>query len=120
MTAKDMISKAIVLLGYNDDRGNTSDSRFQIASKTAVNSVMAELFYCLNNDGFKEIEALSDEIKLPERVLYNIMPYGVASLIAESIGDADKQAYFGAIYNRRLAQLSHSEPFVDEIPYPEY
>ena len=120
MTAKDMISKAIMLLGYNDDRGNVSNSRFQVTSKNAVNTIYSELFYCLNSEGFNEIVTLSDEINLPERVLYNVMPFGVASLIAEGLGDSDKQAYFGTLYNRRIAQLSHSEEMIDEIPCPYY
>ena len=29
MTAKNVIDKALLLLGYNDGLGNTSDARFQ-------------------------------------------------------------------------------------------
>ncbi len=120
MTAMEMIRKAILLLGYNDDKGNTSDARFQQTAKTALNSVYAEIFYANHNEGFEEIKTLSDLIVLPERVLNNIMPYGVASYIAEALGDADKQAYFGSMYNRKLVQLSHFEDIKDEIPYPDY
>ncbi len=119
MTVKELISKAIVLLGYNDDRGNTSDARFQVASKTAFNTVYADIFFCLKDDEFKEL-TLADEVPLPDRIVYNVMPYGVAAFIAESLGDADKQQYFMIIYNKRRASLSHYEDMVDEIPCPDY
>ena len=120
MTAKDIISKAIVMLGYNDEQGNTSDSRFQIAAKNALKIVYSDLFYCLNSKGFEEIKSLTDEIKLPERVLNNVMPYGVASFIAESIGDGEKQQFFTVIYNRKRTQLTNFEDMEDGIPYPDY
>lgn len=121
MTAKDIISKAIITLGYNDEQGNTSDSRFQIASKNALNIVYSDLFYCLNSEGFEEIKSLTDEIKLPERILNNVMPYGVAAFIAESIGDGEKQQFFIAIYNKKRMQTTRSDS-VDEsgVPCPEY
>ncbi len=119
MTVKELISKAIILLGYNDDLGNTSDARFQISSKVAFDTVYSDIFFCLNREGFKEL-SLADEIQLPESIVHNVMPYGVAAFIAESLGDADKQRYFMNIYNKRRVSLSHYEDMVDDIPYPDY
>lgn len=34
MTGGDITAKAILLLGYNDMNGNTSDARFQAAAKS--------------------------------------------------------------------------------------
>lgn len=119
MTVKELISKAIILLGYNDDLGNTSDARFQISSKAAFNTVYSDVFYCLKDEEYKELSP-SDEIPLPDRVVYNVMQYGVAAFIAESLGDADKQQNFMNVYNKRRASLSHYEDMVDDIPYPDY
>lgn len=118
MTGKEMINKAILLLGYNDEQGNTSDSRFQVASKNALNFVYSDLFYCLAPEGFEEIKTLSEEIPLPERVLFDVMPYGVAAFIAESLGDGEKQQYFAMMYNRKRAGLTRYEDIEDGIPYP--
>nr|DAO88777.1 MAG TPA: hypothetical protein [Caudoviricetes sp.] len=120
MTAKEMISKVIILLGYSDEQGNTSDSRFQVISKNALNFVYSDLFYCLNSEGFKEIKALSEEIPLPERILYDVMPYGVAAFIAESLGDGEKQQYFAVIYNSKKASLTHYDDMETDVPYPYY
>lgn len=118
MTAKEMIAKAIVLLGYNDDRGNTSDSRFQIASKNAINFVLADLIHCLGRDDYGDITNLGSEILLPKRVLYDVMPYGVAAFIAESIGDADKQQYFATMYNTKRKTVVYQDSVQDVIPAP--
>lgn len=118
MTAKEMISKAIILLGYSDEQGNTSDSRFQVISKNALNFVYSDLFYCLNSEGFKEIKALSEEIPLSERVLYDVMPYGVAAFIAESLGDGEKQQFFAAMYNLKRKSVVKDDAVQDVIPAP--
>lgn len=118
MTAKNIIDKALLLLGYNDGLGNTSDARFQVASKTAVNSVLADLIHCLGRDDYGDIQSLSDEIKMPKRVLYDVMPYGVAASIAESIGDGDKQRHFADMYNLKRKTVVYEDSVQDVIPAP--
>lgn len=118
MNAKDVISKALILLGYADNVGNTSDARFQVVSKNAVNFVLADLIHCLGRDDYGDIKNLSDEINLPKRVLYDVMPYGVASFIAESVGDSEKQQFYANMYNTKRKTVVYSETVKDVIPAP--
>ena len=118
MTAKEVITKALLLLGYADNVGNTSDSRFQVVSKNAVNFVLADLIHCLGQDDYCDITSLADELKLPKRVLYDVMPYGVASFIAESVGDGEKQQFYANMYNTKRKTVVYSDTIKDVIPAP--
>jgi hypothetical protein len=118
MTAKDIANKALVLMGYNDMNGNTADPRFQVTALNAVNFVYADLFYCIYTEGFKELGKLSEDVDLPERVLNDVMPYGVASYIAKNVGDGDNQQYFAQIYNTKRRSVSLGSSVEDVIPAP--
>ena len=117
MTAQEVIKKAIILLGYNDGLGNTADARFQVVSQNAVNFVLADLVHCLGRDDYGDIK-LSDDILMPKRVLYDVMPYGVAAYIAESIGDGDKQQYFAMMYDSKRKTVVYEDSVQDVIPAP--
>ena len=117
MTAQEVIKKAIILLGNNDGLGNTADARFQVVSQNAVNFVLADLVHCLGRDDYGDIK-LSDEISMPKRVLYDVMPYGVAAYIAESIGDGDKQQYFAMMYDSKRKTVVYEDSVQDVIPAP--
>lgn len=118
MTAKEIISKAILLLGYDDGLGNTSDERFQMSSKNALNFVYNDLVSCLGRDDFKDIKNLLEEIEMPKRVLFDVMPYGVAAFIAESLGDGEKQQYFASLYNFKRKSVTYEDKVQDVIPAP--
>ncbi len=118
MTANEIISKAIVLLGYHDGLGNTNDERFQMVSKNALNFVYNDLVNCLGRNDFKDVKSLAEKIDMPDRVLYDVMPYGVASFIAESIGDGEKQQYFASLYNFKRKSVTYEDKVQDVIPAP--
>lgn len=118
MTAKDIADKALTLLGYNDMNGNTADPRFQVTALNAVNFIYADLFYCLNDDGFKELGKLSEDVDLPERVINDVMPYGVASLIAKNVGDGENQQFFASMFNTKRRSVSAGGEIQDVIPAP--
>lgn len=119
MTAKEIIRKAIMMLGYNDIYGNTGDARLQAASLNAVNMAYADLFYANKNSGFQEISDAEQVIDLDERTLNNILPYGVAAHLAQSIGDSDNQQYFSVIYNQRRKTVVSSDTIQDTLPTVE-
>lgn len=120
MTGNEMINKALVLLGYTDSMGNISgDQRFRTRALTVLNSIYADLFYLKNSSGFSPLKAVSDSVNLPERELNDVMPYGVAALLAQSENDGDAQQTFVTLYNTKRAALTYSESVNDVIPTPE-
>lgn len=118
MKVKELIKKSLLLLGYTDGNGNSFDSRFQAVSQNAVNFILADLTHCLGRDDYKDIKSLEDVISMPDRVIYDVMPYGVASFIAESMGDGDKQQYFAAMYNSKRKSVTYESSVQDVIPAP--
>lgn len=119
MTAKEIINKAIILLGYNDINGNTGDARLQSASLGAVNAVYSDLYYLNEKTGFETISDAEQVIDLDERTLNDVMPYGVASYIAQSIGDADNQQFFAIIYNQKRKTVTTKNSIQDTLPVVE-
>lgn len=109
MTAENIIDKAVELLGYNDINGTTAAARYQTAALTAVNTVYSDLYYLSNEKGFNSVD-LYGEINLSERILNDVMPFGVAALIAQSMGDSDNQSFYSQMYNlKRKSAVAHSE-----------
>lgn len=120
MTGKEMIKRAIILLGYTDGTGEISgEQRFRSRALTVLNSIYADLFYIQNKEGFCPLETAADEIKLPERALTDVMPYGVAAFLAQSENDGDQQQVFLSLYNAKRAALTHADTVKDVIPCPE-
>ena len=119
MTAKDVIHKAIIMHGYNDIYGNTGDARLQTASLNAVNMAYADLFYLTKKQGLNEISDADEVIDLDERTLNNVLPYGVAAHLSQSIGDADNQQYFAYMYNQKRKTVVPTNSIEDVIPSVE-
>lgn len=117
MTGKEIISKALMLLGFQDGDGNTLDARFLALAKNALVFVLADIFSRLGQD-FDNLKSLDVQIDLPLSVLYDCVPYGVAAFVAEGVGDGDKQQYFSAIYNLKRKSVVPSGDIGDIIPAP--
>ena len=116
MTANKIITKAVSLLGYTDDEGNITSPKIQTIALTALNTVYSDLYYLSNEEGFKEIGSASEEVQLPERIVNNVMVYGVASFIAQGIGDANAQQFFTLVYNSRRKSATAQTTITDTLP----
>ena len=116
MTGSEVLQRSLQLLGYSESNGNLHIS--QVVRNRAlpvVNLVYAELSRNCGKDN-KHIESLSDEINLPDRVLNEVMPLGVAMYLANAEGDANSEAFWGREYNAKRATLSRVEKIKDTIP----
>jgi hypothetical protein len=106
MTAKNMIDKAMIMLGYSSREGNLgAESEIAARGLTFVNLIYADLFYALGEKGFVPLNSTAEDIKLPERVLHDIMPFGVAMYFAQSESDADNQSLYAALYNQKRSTI---------------
>ena len=118
-TGEQLKNRALQLLNYTDRNGRLDSQMY--ADVTArmlslVNQIYSDVWYGLYDDGFEELGALTDTLHLPERVMNEVMPYGVAMLIAQTIGDADNQSLMAAYYNRKRASLTHMRGRKDVMP----
>ena len=65
---------------------------------------------------FHDLFSPNDPIPLPDRLTADVMPYGVAMLLAQGEGDADNQATFARIYNQKRAALTHTDTRINRLP----
>ncbi len=118
-TGEQIKNRAMSLLGYTDQNGRLDGAMYAditARSLSIVNTVYAEVWYALYDDGFEECGTLTDELDIPARIANEVMPYGVAMLIAQSIGDADNQSHFTDLYNQKRALLTHMRTRKDVMP----
>lgn len=117
MTARDMIKNALKLLGYTEANGNSElPSRIINRAVPLINIIYSELSRIEGVSDYKPIKTLTDELKLSERVLSEVMPSGVAMLIATGEGDGVEQQLWTDIYNRKKAILTRIEERANGLP----
>lgn len=107
MTGNDVLKQAYSLLNYTDANGNINAANNANLSKRAlplINQIYADLWQpSAPDDLFRVLTSTHENLKLDEYTAVNIMPYGVAMLLAQSDGDADNQTVYAALYNQRRA-----------------
>lgn len=102
MTGYEIYRQALALLNYADADGNaTADADLHRRALALVNQIYADLWHISTDKRFEPLTALTQRVLLDSHVLTNVMPYGVAMLIAQTDGDADNQAIYAALYDRR-------------------
>ncbi len=115
MTGRKILDNALTRLGYKDNGSNDSLSRrIKSAGLITVNDIYADLWNTENEEKFKPIASLDEEIKLSAKAL-TIMVYGVAAFIAQSEDDGDMQQTWIELYNRKRASLSKITGIQDVI-----
>ena len=118
-TGEQVKNRALELLNYTDQNGRLNGEIYADVTARAIpllNQIYADLWYALYDSGFEELAAVTDCVRLPTRILQDVMPYGVAMLMAQSIGDADNQSMMATLYNRKRALLTHVRERKDVMP----
>ena len=122
MTGKAIIEQALSLLNYTDGNGqlnSAANADVMLRSLPLVNQIYADLWYMNSKATFPPLKHADENLRLDEYTCWNIMPYGVAMLIAQSEGDADNQAVYASIYNqRRGATAKKMDCVQDAFPKP--
>ena len=120
MTGLKMIETAATMLGYTNINGNLQlNARINSKSLVTVNQVYSDLWRVCYDIEFVPLKSIHEEIKLPERALNDVMPYGVAMFLAQSESDGDQQQLYSALYNRKRTGLSRKDSIVDVLPVGE-
>ena len=120
MTGNDVFRQALVLLNYTNNHGAVdalNNAEIHKRSLPIVNQIYADLWGIQTKDAFLPLKSLAEEILLSKYTSMNIMPYGVAMLIAQTDGDSDNQTLYATIYNqRRSAAACVSDRIIDRMP----
>lgn len=118
-TGEQVKVRALELLNYTNQQGRLDSAMYADVTARAlvlVNQIYSDVWYGLYDEGFEELPSLANELCLPERVINDVMPYGVAMLFAQTIGDADNQSLMVTLYNRKRASLTHTRRRKDVMP----
>ena len=112
MTAANIFSKAISLIGY------TGDSHIESIKQRAIPLINAAYIdVCrAKNIEFTPIKAMSDELLIDEKLALDVLVYGLAMFIAQSEGDDEISAFFCDLYNRKRGSLATSDRIIDVLP----
>ena len=120
MTGTVAFRQALSLLNYTDthgDGGVPGGAALQRRALPVLNQIVADLWYIGSNEPFVPLAALGEEIPLPLPTVLNVLPYGVAMLLAQIEGDADNQTLFAAQYDQRRSSAAHAgERIRDHLP----
>ncbi len=121
MTGTDILRQAYTLLNYTDANGNVNAGNNANLSKRAlpiINQIYADLWQP-RTDGatFEALTTTHQMLDIDDYTAINIMPYGVAMMLAQSDGDADNQSLYASLYNqRRAGAVTSSNRIVDKMP----
>ena len=121
MTGTEVLRQAMSLLNYTDTNGNINAANNANLNKRAlplINQIYADLWEARTEGAFfTALKSLGETLDLNDYVCYNILPYGVAMLLAQSDGDVDNQSLYASIYNqRRPAAFSRGGHIRDVLP----
>lgn len=122
MTGMELFDKAMELLGYTSAEGLSGKEDMLKRGLTLVNLVYSELYYAFvyipgGEDNFKPLALITDKIVLPDRVLNDVAPYGMAMYLAQSESDADNQTLYANIYNQKKVCGKSVKTITDRLPH---
>lgn len=118
MTANEIFIKAIAVLGYSDNDGNSQLTQRITNRATAIFNLVYNDLRRVCELPRKPIISLSDEFELPEEA-HDVLMCGVASYIAQSEGDDTQQYMWSTEYQQRRKTLSRVSEIKDVIPTVE-
>ena len=105
-SGRDILARALLLLNYTDLYERLDDATPPaVAARglAAVNQIYGDLWYTGRDDPFLPLTSLDEPVLLNDRQTKDVMPFGVAMLLAMSEGDSDNQQVYATIYNRKRA-----------------
>lgn len=126
-TGKEVLDRAMQLLGYTDLYGQTDSLQYADLYKRGlpvVNQIYSDLWWsghaagtgAMRREVFSELSVLEQPLELTPRCITDIAPYGVAMLLAQSMGDGDNQALYASLYAQKRACGSRSSVRLDVLP----
>ncbi len=99
-TGQDVLRRALNLLQYPDKY--TGEDAVDVARGLAIiNQIYCDVWHTGQREPFIPLTKLDAPLLLPQKQLQDVMPYGVAMLLALSEGDGDNQQLYATLYNRK-------------------
>ncbi len=118
-TGRDVWERAMRLLNYTDGGGRLDGAQYAELFKRAlplVNQIYGDLWFCERDDAFCELSALEQPLRLSQRCIHDVAPYGVAMLLAQTESDGDSQQLMAALYNQKRSSMQRAVCRRDVLP----
>lgn len=122
MLAREVFENAMVLAGMVNPDGTVDREREADLMKQGtvfLNRIYSDLFYSENPGGAFNPASMNDDLSLTlsERALHDIMPWGIAMLLAGSVGDSVTQSIMAATYSqKREGTVKRTRTITDALP----
>lgn len=122
MTGHALWQRALTLLGCSADGTQaTGGATLQRHALAVVNQIAAEAWYAAHDTPFEPLASLAQPLPLPPVVTDTVLPYGVAMLAAQLMGDNDNQTLFALLYDQHRSGAVRTERRVrDCLPAPHH
>lgn len=120
-TAREVIDRAMSLLGYTDNYGGVDTSQYVSTYKKSmpiINTVYMDLKRLEDKSNTldkTEITDLDGEIPLSFDSINDCMVYGVAMYLAQTESDGDNQAMFSNIYTQKRKGIPRKSKTVTNV-----
>ncbi len=120
MTGNEVFRQAMRLLGYTDTLGDPDSAlngELYKRGLAVLNQLMCDLSLSESGKIAPPLTSLRQELPLSERTARDVLPYGVAMLLAAAEGDGDNQQLFAALYDQKRVSVRQSyERRTDTLP----
>lgn len=118
-TGRDVFERALRLLNYTDGNGRLDGQQYAELFKRGlplVNQIYSDLWFAEQEGPFCELNNLSAPLRLSARCVHDVMPYGVAMLLAQTESDGDAQQLFASLYNQKRSVVRRAVRRRDVLP----
>lgn len=118
MTGADVFKRALCLLNYTDENGEpdpVSAAELYKRGLALTDQIAADL--CRVEGGtYAPLRSPDQPLPLSDRAARQVLPYGVAMLLAAGRGDEDNRQLFAALYAQSRLTLTRREHRTDILP----
>ena len=117
-TGRLVLERVLILFGYTGMDGRPDEVRDAALFKkgeAAVRQIYDELRRIDRMGGDSPLESMEQELVLSPAAIRDVMPYGVAMLLAQNEGDGDCQTLFSALYSRKRSSVPQRKRSVSDV-----
>ncbi len=110
MTGQELMCEALRLINYTNPNGDIDFQQSADVMKrglTIVNTILADVLKIEGKNAMR-LAQLTDELPCEQDTAYNVVPWGVGMLIAQSCGDGDNQQLCAAMYNQKRGSIKRA------------
>lgn len=124
LTGKEVLNRALQLLGYTNSYGEIDmqqDAELLKKGSTAIQQIFNDLQRIEHPGRFDTYEIkMNEPLPLQYITVNDVMPYGVAMVLAQSESNGDSQALYAELYNRKRSSVPREPSYrTDVLPKVE-